>query len=246
MRKIALLLSLVLFYHCTPEKKPLTAQEIVDKAISVSGGSLHKTKNVSFDFRDKHYESRPENGKKVLARTFTMDSVRIKDVKRGNSFQRTVNDSIIHLPDTLISKYANAVNSVHYFARLPFGLNEPAVHKTFMDTVSIKNKKYYQLKITFDEKNGGEDFDDTYYYWFDMETFALDYLAYEFHVNGGGIRFRESYNERYVKGIRFVDYNNYKTVTKDADFVTVAQQFENGNLELLSKIELKNIKVEHP
>ncbi len=244
MRKIAILLAIVLCYQCTPKKKPLTAQEIADKAISVSGGSLHKTKMVSFDFRDKHYTSQPENGKKVLTRTFVADSVTILDVKRGNAFQRTLNDSVISLPDTLVSKYANAVNSVHYFARLPFGLNDPAVHKTLMDTVSIKDKNYYQLEITFDQENGGKDFDDTYYYWFNAQTFKLDYLAYKFNVDGGGIRFREAYNERYLEGIRFVDYNNYKPQAPDSDFQTVAGQFESGNLELLSKIELKNIKVE--
>ena len=47
-------------------------------------------------------------------------------------------------------------------------------------------------------------------YWFNKETFKPDYLAYDFHTDGGGVRFRKAYNERYVDGIRFVDYENYK------------------------------------
>jgi len=75
---------------------------------------------------------------------------------------------------------------------------------------------YYKLKVTFDQDGGGDDFDDTYVYFFNKATFKPDYLAYDFHVNGGGMRFREAYNERYVNGIRFVDYNNMKPIDENS------------------------------
>jgi len=184
MRTFFLLIFTVFLVSCAskPEKLP-TAQELIDSAIEVSGGTLHKTKDVSFSFRDKAYRSLPDNGRKVLQRIITVDSFRIVDVKNGEEFQRTINDSIVVLPDSLANSYANSVNSVHYFARLPFGLNDPAVHKKFMDTVTIANKAYFQIEVTFDQKNGGKDFDDVYYYWFDQETFKVDYLAYiPFHI----------------------------------------------------------------
>ncbi|MEL6484145.1 MAG: DUF6503 family protein, partial [Bacteroidota bacterium] len=89
----------------------------------------------------------------------------------------------------------------------------------------------------------GDDFEDTYIYWFNTETYLPDYLAYDFHVNGGGQRFREAYNERYVEGIRFVDYNNFKPKQKDAKVEDLGKAFEKNELELLSKIVLENVQV---
>ena len=57
------------------------------------------------------------------------------------------------------------------------------------------------------------------------------------------MRFREAYNERYVNGIRFVDYNNMKPINSGASVLKVDSLFNNDLLKLLSKIELKDIDV---
>ncbi len=238
---------LCLLVSCNENKeKPLTAQQIVDKAISVSGGTHYETHKVAFAFRDRHYSSEVVDGKKILQRVTPTDSIKITDVLGHQDFRRFFNDSLIALPDTLSTRYANAVNSVHYFVRLPYGLNDPAVNKTLLGESRINGKEFYKVKVTFDQEDGGEDFEDIYLYWFDKATFKPLYLAYEFHVNGGGIRFREAYNERYVEGVRFVDYNNYKPMEKQIDFFQVDSLFMANKLELLSKIELKEIQVAIP
>ena len=127
--------------------------------------------------------------------------------------------------------------------KLPFGLNDKAVNKTLLGEVKIKDKDYYKVKVTFDQDMGGEDFEDVYLYWFNKQTLKPDYLAYEFHVNGGGQRFREAFNERYVDSIRFVDYNNYKPKVKGTDIMDIDSLFEADGLELLSKIELFELTV---
>ena len=247
MKKNILLLVILVWYSCVdvPEKK-ITAQEVIDKSIEVSGGKLHDKMQVSFLFRDRKYISELVDGKKVLKRITFTDSLKITDVKGHNFFQRFFNDSLIHTPDSIVSRYSNSVNSVHYFARLPFGLNDPAVRKELLGESEIKHKAYYKVKVTFSQKDGGEDFDDTYIYWFNKKTFKPDYLAYEFHVDGGGVRFREAYNERYVGGIRFVDYNNLKPKKRDFSIFKIDSLFEKGELKLLSKIELDSIKVSLP
>lgn len=245
MSRYFLLFFLPLLISCAEEKKMPTAQEIVDKSIEFSGGSLHDQNRVSFKFRDKIYSAHRENLKKVYTRKTVLDTIPIIDVMTGNAgFQRFINDSLVHLSDSVAQRYQNSINSVHYFARLPFGLNDPAVEKELLGERTVKGRTYYWVKVTFDEKNGGDDFEDTYLYWFDKETFKLTYLSYEFHVNGGGIRFREAYNERFVNGIRFVDYNNFKADPSKISFIEVADFFEDGKLELLSKIELEEIVVQ--
>ncbi|WP_420399961.1 DUF6503 family protein [Flagellimonas sp.] len=244
MKPVFFGLILVLTLSCKQQSKTqLTAQEIVDKSIEVSGGLLYKTHASSFKFRGRKYSSQIDNGKKVLERITYLDSVTIKDVKTNSDLKRYFNDSLVSLPDTLAFKYANSVNSVHYFARLPYGLNDRAVNKELLGTETIKGVPYFKLKVTFEQEGGGKDFDDTYIYWFNTETFKADYLAYDYHTDGGGQRFREAYNERFVEGIRFVDYNNFKPKKKGTALLEIGKMFEEGGLELLSKIELTDIEV---
>ncbi|MEM8999966.1 MAG: DUF6503 family protein [Bacteroidota bacterium] len=221
----------------------LTAQEVIDASIAASGGALYKNHETSFFFRDRRYISTIKNGKKILKRVTFSDTLKITDVKTGDGFERFFNDTLMVLPDSVSTRYANSVNSVHYFARLPYGLNDFAVNKELIGEVDLDGKKYYKVKITFDQEGGGADFDDVYLYWINKETFKPDFLAYEFHVDGGGFRFRKAYNERFVSGIRFVDYENYKPRERFANLMRIDSLFEAGGLELLSKIELSVIKV---
>ena len=245
MKLQLLLLCTFLFLSCKKEEKPLpTAQSVIDSAIVKSGGERFKNHKVSFFFRNRTYSSYYVDGLKILERYTVLDSNRILDRKSNTDFQRFINDSLIALPDSLKTRYANSVNSVHYFSKLPFGLNDKAVNKEYLGEEKIKEMVYHKIKVTFDQEGGGDDFDDTYLYWFNLTTGLPDYLAYDFHVNGGGQRFREEYNERFINGIRFVDYNNYKPKTKGTDLTEIARLFQKGDLELLSKIELDSISVQ--
>lgn len=243
IKKSMFFLLLIAFAACKNEKKvAISAQSIVDNAIAVSGDSLYKTKKMSFDFRNKKYVLLQENGKRIMKRIFKQDSTIVTDVKAAK-FTRLVNDSVVAVADSTARKYDNAINSVFYFALLPYGLNDAAVKKEYLGEVTIKSKQYYKVKVTFSEANGGDDFEDTYLYWFNKETAKPDYLAYKFFVNGGGMRFRVAYNERYVNGIRFVDYENYKPKSESMNILEIDKMFQNNELELLSKIELDNIIV---
>lgn len=245
MKRIIIPLILVFAIGCKQEpKKELTAQDIVDNSIADSGGKRFDDYIVTFDFRDKSYVAENADGQRVYQRISDLDSTTITDIKRGDEFERYMNDSLVMVHDTMAVKYANSINSVHYFVRLPYGLNDGAVNKELLGKETIDNKEYYKVKVTFDQEGGGDDFEDTYLYWFDKELFKPDYLAYNFHVNGGGQRFRKAYNERYVNGIRFVDYENYKPKNEGTDILEIGQLYNKGELELLSKIELENITVE--
>lgn len=244
MNRLVLFLAIVILASCKNVKKPeLTAQEIIDSSITVSGGNLYKNTNRRFFFRNRTYISENSNGRQTLKRILKTDTATILDVRTAQKFERYVDDSLVHVHDTMAIKYANSVNSVHYFAALPFGLNAPAVNKELLRSVAIKGNEYHKIKVTFSQKDGGDDYDDIYVYWFNKKTMKPDYLAYEFHIDGGGMRFREAFNERDINGIRFVDYNNYKTADMETSILKIDSLFEVGRLELLSKIELTDIEV---
>lgn len=220
------------------------AEAIVNKAIEVSGGEKIKSSVISFQFRDRYYKATRNEGEFVLERQF-QDSTKVVTDKLSNSgFKRFINGQLQNLQDSIAVKYGNSVNSVHYFSLLPYGLNDAAVNKEYLDQTKVKDKEYYKIKITFDEIGGGEDFEDVFIYWIGKESNEVDYLAYSFSENDGvGMRFRKAYNERYVDGIRFVDYDNYKPTYKGANILELDKLFEQNKLKLLSKIELNNVEV---
>lgn len=230
---------------CQPDKEKLNAQKIVDLAIEVSGKDKFRSADISFNFRNRKYLSKGNCGNFVYTR-IQKDSVgKIKDVYNSQKkLSRYINDSLITLADSTSNKYAESINSVMYFVQLPYRLNDNAVNKTYKGLDSIKGKAYHKIAVDFNQEGGGTDYEDKYMYWFSAEDFKLDYLAYSFTVNDGGIRFREAYNARTIEGIRFVDYKNYKPKSKDTKLDEISKAFENEELELLSEIVNKNIKVE--
>ena len=99
--------------------------------------------------------------------------------------------------------------------------------------------------MTFNQEGGGEDYEDVFVYWTDKQSFKIGYVAYSYNEEDGvGMRFREAYNERYVNGLRFVDYKNYKTEDPETKLTDLGKAFEKNQLKLLSKIELENIDVD--
>ncbi len=236
------------FVGCSSEKEEELPEpyniEVITKAIEKACNGNCEQATIEFDFRDKHYKSTRDGGQYELERISSDSLGTLKDVVSNNGFERFVNGEQIDLPDSLALKYSNNVNSVHYFAQLPYGLNSPAVHQELIGTDIINDKVYYEVKITFSEEDGAEDFEDKFMFWVNVDDYTTDYIAYSCATNGGGIRFREAYNPRVIEGIRFVDYNNYKTDSLTVGLDKLDDLFENGGLEFLSKIETENVSVQ--
>jgi len=235
---ISIVLSIV---SCVQEPN---AQELIDKTIEVAGGDAYSGSLIEFDFRKVHYKGRKNADGFKMSRLFYKDTSKVYDAMTADVFIRTINDVNVSLEDSTISKYRNSINSVFYFALLPFGLNDAAVQKKYLDQVTIHEKEYYKIEVTFMQEGGGVDFEDVYVYWINTETNKIDFLAYSFEVNGGGLRFREAYNERYVNGIRFVDYVNYKVDPNQTDVYGLDKQYQENQLEEISRIELEEINVQ--
>ncbi|MCK7591227.1 deoxyribose-phosphate aldolase [Subsaxibacter sp. CAU 1640] len=236
------LIALMLFNCKSEEKKLIDADEVIQKAINASGVKKLDNAVLSFDFRDKHYIAARTQGKFQLQRQFKQGDSLIHDYLGNKGFERYINDSLVAVADSMATKYSASVNSVHYFAVLPSGLDGKAVNKIYLGEATIMDKNYYKIQVTFDENGGGEDFEDVFIYWVNQKTFNIDYLAYSYNEDDGkGLRFREAYNERYIDGVRFVDYNNYKPTTDNTRLENLDDLFQKNQLELLSKIELKNV-----
>ena len=243
MKYLSLIAILCLTLSCQ-EESAVDPQDIIDKAIAQAGGERYYNSKIEFDFRDRNYCAVRDDEDFKLERQMVKDSVVTTDILSNSFFLRLENEEHIPLADSTKTKLSNSVNSVHYFSVLPYGLNDAAARKKYLGQVTINDTNYHKIEVSFAEEGGGTDFDDVFLYWINTKTYHVDYLAYEFHVNGGGLRFREAFNDRTVNGIRFVDYKNYKPNNMDAKLHDLDKLFESSELELLSKIELENVKVE--
>lgn len=218
------------------------ADTLIEKSIQAHGGALYENAAYTFTFRKKryHFKNRP-NGY-TYGVEFDKDSQKIKDQLVDGSFTRSINGKSSALSEKDSKRYSNSLNSVIYFATLPYKLNDPAVHASYIGITEIKGTVYEEIEIRFSEDNGGDDHDDTYHYWINQVTNTIDYLAYNFHVNDGGVRFRSAYNPRTVSGIRFQDFVNYKA-PKETPLKDLPEMYEAGKLVELSRIETENVCV---
>ncbi|WP_034040062.1 DUF6503 family protein [Wocania ichthyoenteri] len=244
MKKYFLLFTATMLFLSCEKQKEVNVQDIVDKSIEISGGDKIKNSTIAFDFRDKNYKATRNNGSFQLERRFKDSTGIVRDVLSNDGFERYINNEIVKVPDSMVPKYSASVNSVHYFSVLPYGLNDAAVNKQYVEKVTLKGKPYHKIKITFNQDGGGEDFEDVFVYWINTTTYKTDYIAYSYHENHGiGLRFREAYNERYVNDIRFVDYTNYKPKDLSVSVFGLDDLFEKNQLQIVSKIDLTNIVV---
>ena len=212
-------------------------QEVIDQAIIAHGQHLFENATLSFLFRDKQYSARRSDAEYIYTRSFKNGSALIEDMLiNSTDFSRKKNDVSIEIEKEWAEKYSRSINSVLYFFQLPYLLNDLAVKKIDQGIKQIKGENYYQIKVSFQIENGGEDFEDEYLYWIDVNTFEIDYLAYNYITDGGGVRFRSAINKRRVDGLLVQDYINYAPVDKKMPLSDLITQFEKEALIERSRI----------
>lgn len=233
---------LVEFSGC---KRPSEAQKIVDSAIAAHGGAAFENAKIDFDFRNIHYTIYKTPTAFEYIREFTDSTGKVRDVLNNAGFARTVNGAKIDtLTEERIGAFSRSVNSVAYFAFLPYGLNDEAAMKTYLGETELNGERYHLVKVTFQAEGGGEHYEDEFLYWFGLEDSLMDYMAYSYHTDGGGVRMREVSEVIEVGGIRFQNYLNLKVEDKNTPVEKMQELYISGKLEKLSEINLENIRVE--
>ncbi|WP_366185956.1 DUF6503 family protein [Flavobacterium ovatum] len=254
---IILCVSAALFFSCKNKnetvtetttnktEKPLSkADSIVNQAIEAHGGKLYEQADYSFIFRDKKYRFKNNNSSNTYSSEIQKGDSLILDVMTADHFERTINGKSQNLNKDDSAKYSESLNSVIYFTTLPYKLQDAAVNKKFIEETAIKGKKYDLIKVTFSQDGGGKDFDDEYSYWINKDIHKIDYLAYNYHVNEGGVRFRAAFNSRVIDGITFQDYINYEAPV-GTDLKDLPKLYEEGKLKELSKILTEHVVNNH-
>lgn len=226
------------------EKQLTKADSIIMLAIEAHGGQLYDQADYSFVFRGKKIRFQNDGSSYSYSSVSQKGDSLIKDVMSADKFERSINNTLQSLSKEEADKYSEALNSVIYFATLPYKLQDASVNKEYVEETSIKGVSYDVIKITFGEDGGGKDFDDQYHYWINKDTHKIDYLAYNYQVNEGGVRFRAAFNSRVIDGVTFQDYVNYEAPV-GTDLKDLPKLYEEGKLKELSKILTENVVNNH-
>ncbi|WP_148899108.1 DUF6503 family protein [Fodinibius salinus] len=245
MKKIiissAVLAAIFLFSYCS---KPHDGQSIINKAIETHGGDAYSHSVISFDFRGTQYTVKQNGNSFTYRRTISDSTGTFTDRLTNDGFRRTANDTLVALSKEDSTAYANGLNSVVYFALLPYKLNDAAVNKKLLGHTKIREEPYYEIEVTFDQQGGGTDYQDRYIYWIHQTEYTMDYLAYRFHTGDGGTRFREAYNVRNVEGILFADYHNYGGPDMERPLENYETYFQADTLNKVSEVNLDSVTVD--
>ncbi|MEP0365406.1 MAG: DUF6503 family protein [Cyclobacteriaceae bacterium] len=239
-KNILILTTSILFIACAERQ---VAQNIIDQSIVAHGLNRLQGMSVSFVFRDKTYEVIRIGDKVIYSRIFKTDSSEVKDILvNSTDFCRLEDGDTVNLTEEWKKRYSASVNSVLYFFQVPLVLNDPAAKKRHVGKAMIGSEQYYAIKVWFQEQNGGEDYDDEFVYWINTETLLVDFFAYSYLTEGGGVRFREATERVDRSGMKFQNYVNYKADlgTKLTDLPSL---YDQGALEKLSVIENEKILV---
>lgn len=198
--------------------------------------------DYSFDFRGANYSFRHHEGGFRYTKLLKTDSTNQFDVLTDEGFTRVLNGDTLALDEEKSAAYGEILNSVVYFVCLPQKLKDGAVNMRDMGQTSIKDENYHVLKVSFEEQGGGTDFEDEFMYWVNSKTNFVDYFAYRYHVNGGGVRFRSVLSRETVNGMVFQNYINHEADIK-SDLEALPVLYERGELKELSRIIIENIKI---
>lgn len=227
---------------CGCAKQP-DAQSITDAAIAAHGGHRFEASIIEFVFRGRHFSVERNGGLFTYKRTFEDSTGTVSDVLSNEGFFREINGERMELAESEVRRLSQSVNSVVYFALLPYFLNDAAVQTRYLGKRTINGEPYHQIEATFLKEGGGEDYTDVFTYWFHQDKHTMDYLAYSYHRDDRGTRFREAFNQRRINGILFADYLNYKGAVGDTSTVDYDRRFERGQLTKVSEIILSDIEV---
>ena len=227
------------------EAEQPTAEGVIRRAVAVHGMEDLNGVDMAFRFRERDYTIRLDGGTYQYTRSFTDSTgALVRDELRNDGLTRYRDGEAVSLTPKDSAAYAESVNSVRYFFLLPYGLLDPAVNAELLDTTVLGGNVYDRIRVTFDRIGGGSDYEDVYHYFFDRESGELDYLAYTFLADDGGIRFRKAVNQRRVGGVLTQDYVNYGLDGNDRDIEHAAARYRAGELPELSRIENTSVRIE--
>lgn len=230
----------------TPRLEETRAREVIAQAIQAHGGDLFETGTFHFHFRGADFRVIRENGYFYQERVREVEGATITEAMTNSGTYRWVNGTQVELGPDDERSLETAVNSVVYFAFLPYRLEDPAVIPRHLGERELEGASYDLVEVTFHQEGGGRDHDDRFLYWFHSVDRTLDFLAYYYHTGESGSRFRKAIHRRTVDGMVVQDYENYSgEMQGEGSGMQALDRYEGlyreGALHLVSEVILEGV-----
>lgn len=223
-----------------------TAVQTVQDSVERHGGERFERMDLEFDFRGDAYRVVRADGRFLYERRYRQDGASIRDWMANEGVGREVDGQTVELDASGRAALESTVNSVVYFALLPFRLLDPAAQHRELGELEIDGEPYRVVEVTFQEADGGRDWEDRFVYWFHRDDHTLDFMAYRFHTGEGGTRFRRAVNRRLVGGLLLQDWENLTADPAIEDIARYPEWLGSPELRLVSMIELEEVRVGDP
>jgi len=221
------------------------AVRTVQAAIEAHGGDRFDRSEIRFTFRGAPFVVRVQDGRFHYERRYgDSDGRSVREWMDNEGTFREVDGQAQPLTDSERARVETAINSVVYFGFLPYRLMDPAARHRHLGTARIEGQEYEKIEVSFAQDGGGPDWDDRFVYWFHQDDLTLDFLAYRYHRDGGGTRFRRAVNRRELGGLVLQDYENYTAREQIQDIAEYDQILAEELLRLLSMVELDDVEVD--
>lgn len=228
-----------------PDPEAAAGRAFVERARAVHGAAVLDRATVRFTFRGDAFEVVRDGGLFRYTRAFRdTTGALVRDVLDNDGLRRERNGRRVDLDEDAYREAETVLNSVVYFALLPYNLADPAVRPRALGPDTVRGQPYERVEVTFLQEGGGRDWQDRFVYWIHAERGTMDYLAYAFHTGEGGTRFREAVDVRTVGGVRFADYLNYVADPDTFRLEAYPRLLEAGRLLLVSEVRLEDVRVE--
>lgn len=242
MRTAAILTIALVAAACT---RPERGRQILDAAYDAHGAERLADAKMQFVFRGDSYSATRDGGLFRYERVYQRGGNTIRDILSNDGTHREINGEPRDVDASTSYSILEKVNSVIYFASLPYPLKDPAVVTRYLGDGDIRDRTYHQVEVTFRQEGGGPDYEDRFVYWVDSETHVIDFLAYYYLTNETGSRFRRLVNPRDVGGFRATDHLNFKVEpdTVGRALEEFVELFERGELVMVSEVKHDNFQV---
>jgi hypothetical protein len=217
--------------------------KLVERVVAAHGASKLGEASVDFVFRGTPYRMTRSGGRYRYER---WPSPRQHEVLTNDGYRFLVDGQPAKLSRAMLAARARDLNSVVYFASLPYPLLDEAVRPRPVGRQTVGGVEHDVLEIRFAEAGGGEDHDDVFRYWLDPATGQMRHLAYSFARSGGGVRFRVATSTEASGGVVFVNWANFGVDDPEVPLESLPGRWAQGDLPELSDIELGGVQVTEP
>lgn len=233
---------ILLLFSCNNEQS-LSGEDLLNRAIEVSGGDSFFHSTISFDAQGMRYTMERDGNIANFTSERQVDTTYYKATYRNGYQQYFVNG--VEQEESFSSRkfISSRLEGFLYLTSIPHVFNQTAVIVNRKEDVVIRNKTYQVLHITF-TKLPEDDPGNEFYLYIDPVSGYVEFRAEKLDLDGETNLLKKAYNPRIIEGIRFVDYKVFTTRDTTMLLSDYYKAYDIPNLIPIGDIEYTNIEVE--